>query len=445
MKPQTNALSAGLTLIIFNGMHLGWGIFNNHLKAQPWAAGEDEGLVFWSIVSWFIAAIVGFILTSFLVKRTSKTTLYISASILAAISSGLFFIYPLDPLYIFIGRLLAGFSHGISYITVLIHGCEVVVPKIRGYVLTTIHLCLLVGIFISATSILHYQSTSLFDTNQHLGTNGLIFVSVGLVLGAFLSRESPVFFLQQKREQEAIEMMIRLRSESTENQVIRNEFNELKIMLTEDAQSNGKIFGLTNRNSLFLIVLLRISFVISFNLPLNMIWLESGERQFEESMTDPSGIILSGLRFIVTLVVMFAVDSRKKMLVITSTGLLGALFLLMAILYKFPADVVGSMGIMFMAILFQFFGGLGIGSIGDIYSSEAFNTTKKPASIAFTTSIEFLLQLLLIFIKLNINISYFTMMTIFCIIMFLICNILVFFLPETGNMSLREARKQFYK
>ena len=78
MKPQSNALSGGLVIMLFNGIHLGWGIFNNHLKAQPWAAGEDEGLVFWSIVSWFIAAIAGFFLTALLVKRTSKTTLYVS-------------------------------------------------------------------------------------------------------------------------------------------------------------------------------------------------------------------------------------------------------------------------------------------------------------------------------------------------------------------------------
>ena len=251
--------------------------------------------------------------------------------------------------------------------------------------------------------------------------------------------------MQQKREQEAVEMMIRLRSESTENQEIRNDFNELKTMLTEDAQSEEKLFDPINRSSLFLIILLRISFVISFNFPLNMIWLKSGAAQFDDSSTDPSGMLLSGLRFIVTLVVMFAVDSRKKMLVITSTGLLGAIFLLMAILYKFPEDVVGPMGIMFMAFLFQFFGGLGIGTIGDIYSSEAFSTTNKPASIAFTSSIEFTLQLLLIFITFYVNISYFSMMTILCIIMFLVCNILVFYLPETGKMSLREARNKFYK
>lgn len=340
---------------------------------------------------------------------------------------------------------MAGFSHGITYITVLIHGCEIAVPKIRGYVLTTIHLCLLIGVFTFSTSILHDQNKLLFDANKQLGIYGLIYVSLGLILGIFLSRESPVFLIQQKREPEAVEIMIRLRSESTENREIHNDFHELKTMLTEDAQSDEKLFDPMNRNSLFLIILLRISFVMSFNLPLNMIWLKSGAAQFDDALTDPSGMLLSGLRFIVTLVVMFAVDSRKKMLVITSTGLLGAIFLLMAILYKFPADVVGPMGIMFMAFLFQFFGGLGIGTIGDIYSSEAFNTVNKPASIAFTSSIEFTLQLLLIFITFYVDISYFSMMTIFCIIMFLVCNIIVFYLPETGKMSLREARNQFYK
>ena len=354
-------------------------------------------------------------------------------------------LYPLDPLYIFIGRLLAGVSHGITYITVLIHGCEIAVPKIRGYVLTTIHLCLLIGVFTFSTIILHDQNASLFEANKQLGIYGLIYVSLGLILGIFFSRESPVFLIQQKREQEANEIMIRLRSETSENQEIRNDFIEFKTMLTEDAQSDVKLFDPSNRNSLFLIMLLRLSFVMSFNMPLNMIWLKGVAAQFDDVLIDPSAMLLSGLRFIVTLVVMFAVDSRKKMLVITSTGLLGAIFLLMAILYKFSADVIVPMGIMFMAFFFQFFGGLGIGTIGDIYSSEAFNTTNKPASIAFTAAIEFTLQLILIFITFYINICYFSMMVILCINMFLVCNIIVFYLPETSKMSLREARNQFFK
>lgn len=78
-KPQTNALAAGIMIMIFSGQHLGWGIFNNHLKSQPWAGGyEDEGTVFWAIISWFISSIVGFFIAAFVVNKFSKIALYVS-------------------------------------------------------------------------------------------------------------------------------------------------------------------------------------------------------------------------------------------------------------------------------------------------------------------------------------------------------------------------------
>lgn len=78
-KPQTNALAAGIMTVLYGGQQLGWGIFNNHLKAQPWAGGyEDEGTVFWAITAWFIAAIVGFIASSFVVNKFSKMSIYVS-------------------------------------------------------------------------------------------------------------------------------------------------------------------------------------------------------------------------------------------------------------------------------------------------------------------------------------------------------------------------------
>lgn len=109
-KPQTNALGAGLMVVLYGGMHLGWGIFNNHIQAQgkvglesfrskvamiqarngfkngfslfsfpAWAGGyEDAGTVFWIIISWFIASIVGFLLATLLVPKYSKMTIYVS-------------------------------------------------------------------------------------------------------------------------------------------------------------------------------------------------------------------------------------------------------------------------------------------------------------------------------------------------------------------------------
>lgn len=78
-KPQTNALSAGIMLMIFGGSHIGWGIFNNHLRAQPWAGGyEDEGEVFWAIICFFVAGIIGFFTAGVLVHKFSKISIYVS-------------------------------------------------------------------------------------------------------------------------------------------------------------------------------------------------------------------------------------------------------------------------------------------------------------------------------------------------------------------------------
>jgi hypothetical protein len=77
-KPQTNALVGGIMIILYGGQQLGWGIFNNHLEAQPWAGGyEDEGTVFWAIISWFIAAIAGFFVSAIVVPRSRKLSIYV--------------------------------------------------------------------------------------------------------------------------------------------------------------------------------------------------------------------------------------------------------------------------------------------------------------------------------------------------------------------------------
>lgn len=81
-KPQTNALAAGLMVVLFGGQQIAWGIFNNHLQSQPWAGGyEDEGTVFWAIVAWFIASIAGFLSGAIVVNKCSKISIYVGSKI----------------------------------------------------------------------------------------------------------------------------------------------------------------------------------------------------------------------------------------------------------------------------------------------------------------------------------------------------------------------------
>lgn len=78
MKPQTNALVTGIMLILFNGMHLGWGIFNNSIGSL----GLQSHEMFWLIGGWFVAAIFGFFLAASMIRKHSKITLYVSYNVL---------------------------------------------------------------------------------------------------------------------------------------------------------------------------------------------------------------------------------------------------------------------------------------------------------------------------------------------------------------------------
>lgn len=78
-KPQTNALAAGVMLMVYGGSQIGFGIFNNHIEVQPWAGGyEDTGTIFWTIVSFFIALLPGLIFGSISHNQFSKLQIYVS-------------------------------------------------------------------------------------------------------------------------------------------------------------------------------------------------------------------------------------------------------------------------------------------------------------------------------------------------------------------------------
>lgn len=73
-KPQSNALALGIFVILNGGVQCAWGIFNHHLVKER----EDEIELAAEISSWFIAAIVGFILSAVFVTRHSKIAIYVS-------------------------------------------------------------------------------------------------------------------------------------------------------------------------------------------------------------------------------------------------------------------------------------------------------------------------------------------------------------------------------
>lgn len=356
----------------------------------------------------------------------------------------MFSAYPENIYYIFPARILGGLSYGIVYPTVLIHASEVAIPRLRGMIISSAHFCFIVGVFVTSSSLLPVDQARNYeiDPTRTIGLNGMICIAIGLIIAVFFNRESPVFLIRKYRDQDALNIMIRLRSESHETAEIRSEFNEFKLMVMEDGRSNLNIFDRKNRLPLVAVLLTKVIVVASFNMPLNLVWLSATENHVYNGITDPSGMCLSGTRMAVMMVTMFLIDLKRIKFYILSSGfsaviLIMLIYFLRLINYGFDESV----GITILAFAFQVSSGFALGLLSDVFAGEAFNTKKKPLSIALTSSLEFLLHILLIVTHFYLKLSIESVVSVLAIAMS--CGLFALMIPDTSGMSLRNARNKF--
>lgn len=325
----------------------------------------------------------------------------------------------------------------------MIHACEVAVPPLRGMIVSSVHLCLIVGVFTTSSSLMPVFQTRSHevDPTRTVGINGLVCIVVGIVLSVFLNKESPVFLIRKYRDQEAVNVMVQLRSESRETAEIRNDFNEFKQMVTEDMKKSH-VLDRDNRWPLLVVIMLKMIFVASFNMPLNLIWLEATETEFYDGETDTSGMWLSGTRWVTIAVMTFLIDFKRIKFYLISSGVSSAiLFLLVSVLHTLGGGFDESTIIAGLALTFQFFCGIAVSSLADVYSSEAFNSNRKPLSIAIASSIEYLLHIFMISSFFYFEISLIVLIGMSGLVMGL--GLFAFVIPDTSRMSLRNARRKF--
>lgn len=342
-------------------------------------------------------------------------------------------------------RIIAGITHGTVYLTVLLHACEIADKRVRGLVVSSINLCLMVGVLIHTSVLREKQAIKEqgVDPNRMIGMYGLIFLFIGILLIIFFEMESPVFLLRQKENRKALDVMVRLRCESHETRDIREAFQELKVMVNEDSTSSQYVFVKDNKFPLFIVGLLKFGFLLSFNQVINHEMLTTTSRMLDYPIFDYSGIYLISVRLLTMIVTMFTNDFNRKVHALCSMWFPGLLIATMIVFLKAHLDMSDSIKFVYF-IMVQFFTGIGIGAVADIYTSEAFNTTVKPVSIFFLTSIEMILQSALVLVNSIDLIEYFLwIMTVYSGLMITISIILYFRLPDTCKLSLRQARNAF--
>ena len=440
MKPQSNSIAGGLLVMISSGAHIGWGLFNSDLSSMPWAKSENSTVISFAIVSWFIGAIVGFCAAPLFCETFIKKTIYLISNIMVGIGAILLITLPDNRYAVIFGRFFSGIGHGLAYTAVLQHLADNSINHRRGLHGATIYLFMFSGIIIGNVSL------PSMDTTRFVGVVSASITLFSLLLTLVLYKESIVTLIEKGHDEEAINVMVRLRSESNDTREIRNDFVEMKAMVMEDAIKNTKIFKEGNLTPLIQIVLLRIAFVMSFNLPLNTIRL-SMIHNLSSAENSSYRLLIAAVYTIVGLVVLFTIDNGRRPHFLTSAGGASLLLIIQGVLFAFVDDIYNSISLALL-IIYQIFCGIGLGLTSDVYSSEAFRSIKRPASIAFTSILENVLQIMFVILNEHLKRT-----TISDIIVLLVCGSVIglittyfyFTLPETNNMSIRQTRDKFLK
>lgn len=344
-------------------------------------------------------------------------------------------------------RAMIGFAHGYTYLTVLVHASEIVTQKMRGIIVASLNFCVISSVLVCGSLTMGFDKYQSFGSMQWIGILGIIYAVMGFIFIPILTRESPVQLIRQKKFDQAVALMVRLRNESSETWSIKNEYNELKAMVEEDEASASNIFEERNFRPLLLILLLKVASVLCFNWGVYKIRLNNTTMFIAEDGTDLTVMALMSVRLVAAMGTLFLVDSKgRKFHFLLSFGGSSVILILMGIMIAITSSAT-SLIFQALQIPFEIFGGFGIGAIPDIYASEAFNTINKPMSIMFTTAIEFLLQAAIIAI--TYNMSQTTASWIFLVGSGLLSSMITFFLhkklPETAKMSIRQTRNEFLK
>lgn len=348
-------------------------------------------------------------------------------------------------------RALIGFGHGYAYLVVIIHASEIMTQKLRGMIVASFNFVIISSVMICGAFTMSLDREKHgFGAMQWMGIVGLIYSVMGFVFIPIFTRESPVLLIRQKKYDQAVMLMCRLRCESTETWSIKNEYNELKTMVEEDELTSPDILQDRNIRPLLLISLLKIGSVLGFNFGLNMIRLKYATMFVSDDGTNYAVLTWMSIRMAAAMFTLFTIDAKgRKVHFIVSYGGSSVILVLMGIVTAIHSSANLSWLMGLLHVCFEIVSGFGIGMISDVYSSEAFGTIKKPKSIMFTAGVEFLLQAILVAATFSAVMSPSNFDWIFLsgsgILILVITVFLHKELPETAKMSIRQTRTEFLK
>lgn len=349
---------------------------------------------------------------------------------------------------ILISRILAGLAHGTVYITTLTHLTENLVKEIRARSLAIINYMIITTIFVTTAIFGTTSEERLENADMYFGIITLAHTLFGLLMVPFLTYDSVAFLLRKGQEHKALTTMMKLRNESFETWTIRNDFQEMKEMVNEDNADDSNIVTNGNLKPLILITAMRVITFLTSNMIVNAVMIGLTQSVFAGNveLAYIGGVTLAFARFLLALISLFALDSFKRKRLLSITGGLMVIVLLVYTVLSlgFQLELEDNWIPALFFCAFQVLASLGIDPLNHVLTAEAFNSGPKAYwSIAFVTCFEHMLHIIAIIIFMTVVVNVYTVLFITAIGVFLLVLILEFYMPETKGLSVRQARREF--
>lgn len=341
-------------------------------------------------------------------------------------------------------RYIGGIGIGLITVAFIIHNSEVAPSMARGKWCAVEQSGLGLGIAIQVIMDSMWNPTNAIACNQVHGIIGIGFAVVALAI-LVLSVESPIYHMQKNDQEEASSCQWKLLDRDCSSEDYRAAFVENSQYVAEGTINNVS-HDLTLAMVPFLKMLLcRCCVAFSFSLPLTLTIISSTKIWMGTMYSWPI-IVWRILRWIGTLVAILVMDKvGRKLLSMLGLICMAGLMLGMAGIYANVANL-GSPQHMAqvcrISMAFQVFAGLYV-SCTPAYLGEAFPMRLKPYLIAVIVCVEQLIHIIVICTFGKSDNSFFQYYLGVGIILVIIFIILVIMLPETRNMTLRQAAYRF--
>ncbi|XP_055591360.1 facilitated trehalose transporter Tret1-like [Uranotaenia lowii] len=445
-KPQSNTLASYAMTLITSGLVIGSTIFNVEYSMQAWTLGHSSVAVLMVSLSFYLAAMLGTLVGCILVERYPKKFISRIFQVPTLLGSILLTAIPQEIAGVAVARVLIGFGHGVAFLVLPIHASEIVINRQRGANVASISNSVIVGALIFG--IISPMEMYNFGMNplRLIGIVGIVLTGFGGLLSIFIFYESPVFLMKRGRDDKAIKAMMKLRTESVETWELRNDFDELKAMISEEEQHSKSIFSDGNLRPLIVLALAKVATVLSFNMALNVVRILILSTLFLTTTYNTSAMIISGVRVVVTFIAMLTVDRFGRKMSFTFSSLTsGILLTVLGVFFLISQSIHRDVAIG-MVLAYEVLASLGLTFIPDVYLSEAFPLIKKSASIGVIQTVENICQLIFVCIMhLGVRV-YIGDVLVGCGAPLLALSVVFFLLlPETARMSLRQSSAEFSK